>query len=97
MVAVDLVRQHQQGLAGVDLKGIRLQRTGQRPGLHGQKFIAVVQMRGETEIVVTLAVEIPPPVRALGLVDQHCTHSFSTQNPNLCLLFYTLFLASARG
>ena len=62
MVAVDLVRQHQQGLAGVDRKGIRFQCTGQSPGLHGQKFIAVVQMRGEAEIVVTLAVEILPPV-----------------------------------
>lgn len=59
MVAVDLVRQHQQCLAGVDLKGIRFQCTGQSPGLHSQKFIAVVQMRGEAEIVVTLAVEIP--------------------------------------
>ena len=62
VVAVDLVRQHQQGLAGADFKGIRFQCTGQGPGLHGQKFIAVVQMRGEAEIVVTLAVEISPPV-----------------------------------
>ena len=63
--------------------GLGLQRTGHDPGLHSEKFIAVVQVGGKAEIVVALAVEIVAPVRALGFIDEHGNLLFGDEKSKL--------------